>query len=129
MEDTLRGDDLSYFLNTTDVLILVLMEDTLRGIHIFCRIYFLLIVLILVLMEDTLRVILKAAILNSVQCLNPCFNGRYSQRVTLTKMKKKQGSLNPCFNGRYSQSKGALNDESKGGVLILVLMEDTLRDY
>ena len=37
------------------------------------------------------------------------------------------GRLNPCFNGRYSQSKQefALIDSNK--VLILVLMEDTLR--
>ena len=39
-------------------------------------------------------------------------------------------SLNPCFNGRYSQS--SINELSNGAcnrvVLILVLMEDTLRD-
>ena len=59
-------------------------------------------------------------------CLNPCFNGRYSQRqyelakgpcyavlilvlmedtLRANKIAIKMGnlSLNPCFNGRYSQ--------------------------
>ena len=40
---------------------------------------------------------------------------------------KKQG-LNPCFNGRYSQSAQLRDDENASFVLILVLMEDTLRD-
>ena len=40
----------------------------------------------------------------------------------------KENSLNPCFNGRYSQS---LKIDATGAtvrVLILVLMEDTLRE-
>ena len=38
-------------------------------------------------------------------------------------------SLNPCFNGRYSQSMEKKNViESLIKVLILVLMEDTLRE-
>ena len=36
-------------------------------------------------------------------------------------------SLNPCFNGRYSQSMKELNNLPTTNVLILVLMEDTLR--
>ena len=39
-----------------------------------------------------------------------------------------KSSLNPCFNGRYSQS--CVRDKKQDGpkeVLILVLMEDTLR--
>ena len=36
-------------------------------------------------------------------------------------------SLNPCFNGRYSQSTLTLYNNEKETVLILVLMEDTLR--
>ena len=38
-------------------------------------------------------------------------------------------SLNPCFNGRYSQS-GSLRKPNilSNNVLILVLMEDTLRE-
>ena len=36
--------------------------------------------------------------------------------------------LNPCFNGRYSQSQiGSRGYSAQIGVLILVLMEDTLR--
>ena len=37
-------------------------------------------------------------------------------------------SLNPCFNGRYSQSCPGPVCKISSIVLILVLMEDTLRD-
>ena len=37
-------------------------------------------------------------------------------------------SLNPCFNGRYSQSISKSCNGQKMDVLILVLMEDTLRE-
>ena len=60
-------------------------------------------VLILVLMEDTLRVYRLTYLAYIIDCLNPCFNGRYSQRNNLT-----------FINKKYA-------------VLILVLMEDTLR--
>ena len=46
-------------------------------------------------------------------------------------MKKKRTfivGLNPCFNGRYSQSISRLQRGKQHCVLILVLMEDTLRD-
>ena len=36
-------------------------------------------VLILVLMEDTLRVLVTGSLLQCLESLNPCFNGRYSQ--------------------------------------------------
>ena len=36
-------------------------------------------------------------------------------------------SLNPCSNGRYSQSKKKFGSKIQKPVLILVLMEDTLR--
>ena len=36
-------------------------------------------VLILVLMEDTLRVLLNFVMMKVLRCLNPCSNGRYSQ--------------------------------------------------
>ena len=79
------------------------MEDTLRalcaGVRAFKKS-----VLILVLMEDTLRDDFSAEP-SGEWCLNPCFNGRYSQR------KKSSGR----------RSKNLI-------VLILVLMEDTLRD-
>ena len=35
--------------------------------------------------------------------------------------------LNPCFNGRYSQRYDVDMNAMKAAVLILVLMEDTLR--
>ena len=40
----------------------------------------------------------------------------------------RKNSLNPCFNGRYSQSVTEFKDWLAANVLILVLMEDTLRD-
>ena len=55
MEDTLRVASIALMIKSSTVLILVLMEDTLRvlgGIH--CRVK---------------------------RSLNPCFNGRYSQRA------------------------------------------------
>ena len=36
--------------------------------------------------------------------------------------------LNPCFNGRYSQSLETWVKKEDTAVLILVLMEDTLRE-
>ena len=83
-------------------------------------------VLILVLMEDTLRVdILQEDVVSGR--LNPCFNGRYSQSFLVVLNSTFFKSLNPCFNGRYSQRvlHFKLGDDTT--VLILVLMEDTLR--
>ena len=61
-------------------------------------------VLILVLMEDTLRGRLSYTFGDNLTCLNPCFNGRYSQ----------------SFSYRLHLQRRR--------VLILVLMEDTLRE-
>ena len=66
-------------------------------------------VLILVLMEDTLRVYRLTYLAYIIDCLNPCFNGRYSQRVSYLDEKQLKASLNPCFNGRYSQRETELN--------------------
>ena|GEM_PF-1399333 len=55
-------------------------------------------------MEDTLRVIGPASVNTDTKRLNPCFNGRYSQSDYII-----------IPNGNFS-------------VLILVLMEDTLRE-
>ena len=57
-------------------------------------------------MEDTLREYMAFCTLNQILGLNPCFNGRYSQR-------------------------NAFNSFTVTGyvVLILVLMEDTLRVF
>ena len=110
-------------------------------------------VLILVLMEDTLRgkgvVVSRKNIYGLNPCfngrysqstdnmstsmvlrsLNPCFNGRYSQSNSYPMDKRIVVSLNPCFNGRYSQSHHARDLlETNSLVLILVLMEDTLRE-
>ena len=56
-------------------------------------------------MEDTLRGLIDTYKTLNDECLNPCFNGRYSQRKTSSELKEL--SL----------------------VLILVLMEDTLREH
>ena len=62
------------------------MEDTLRA-RMESRFWREAVnVLILVLMEDTLRVRIRMPEINYKTCLNPCFNGRYSQS------KKKFGS-------------------------------------
>ena len=54
-------------------------------------------------MEDTLRVACRDLYANSYNSLNPCFNGRYSQRAKLSLFPCLVLCLNPCFNGRYSQ--------------------------
>ena len=78
MEDTLRAMNINSLKNRNNfVLILVLMEDTLRG-EGFVAMPSVYQVLILVLMEDTLRASTRQPSLASVSCLNPCFNGRYS---------------------------------------------------
>ena len=53
-------------------------------------------------MEDTLREKEDTATLELLS-LNPCFNGRYSQRKPIRPKNQVSRSLNPCFNGRYSQ--------------------------
>ena len=49
-------------------------------------------------------------------------------RVKVKQQRKQQRCLNPCFNGRYSQSITDINESANTCVLILVLMEDTLRE-
>ena len=56
------------------------MEDTLRGVG-YKEEEGIRSVLILVLMEDTLRVVKDNAQVYNNSSLNPCFNGRYSQRA------------------------------------------------
>ena len=84
-------------------------------------------VLILVLMEDTLREKKFGSKIQKLISINPCFNGRYSQRIKKSSGRRSKKRINPCFNGRYSQS--IIESLMKNGakVLILVLMEDTLR--
>ena len=72
--------------------------------------------------------VLSTTALKLYDCLNPCFNGRYSQRGLWVLKSRKRICLNPCFNGRYSQSCIKVYNNYYSNVLILVLMEDTLRD-
>ena len=57
------------------------MEDTLRVAYLIDY-QWVRRVLILVLMEDTLRV-LQSSTRGWTRGLNPCFNGRYSQRTAV----------------------------------------------
>ena len=79
-------------------------------------------------MEDTLRG-KNVTVLKNIASLNPCFNGRYSQSIVRYLCGERSYSLNPCFNGRYSQRCKDVTTYYKRlrCVLILVLMEDTLR--
>ena len=60
-------------------------------------------------------------------CLNPCFNGRYSQSFKTNYKRLRRCRLNPCFNERYSQSFETVSVNQNDVVLILILMGDTLR--
>ena len=62
------------------VLILIIMEDTLR-VNLCLLLRFQVNVLILIIMEDTLRELQNRFILKSVLSLNPYYNGRYSTRA------------------------------------------------
>ena len=53
-------------------------------------------------MEDTLREAGAKSVKNLKVSLNPCSNGRYSQRA-LVLLLMLVLRLNPCSNGRYSQ--------------------------
>ena len=103
MEDMLRAGSSSRSEVSNSVLILVLMEDTLRARE-YAEQHDLSIVLILVLMEDNLRELFHGVIRKMKRSLNPCSNGRYSQRSPLEVYGRLSSCLNPCFNGRYSQS-------------------------
>ena len=78
MEDTLRVRAAQRTSNKSIVLILVLMEDTLRGKNKYLEGF-------------------------TMYCLNPCSNGRHSQSKK-SSARRSKSRLNPCFNGRYSQS-------------------------
>ena len=121
-----RRDDIS----SQRVLILVLMEDALRVATSIDFNKDVRIVLILVLMEDALRV--WGSILPHAQCecLNPCSNGRCSARTAkLQRTVLCFRSLNPCSNGRCSARVLKFDVIAwLTSVLILVLMEDALRE-
>ena len=102
-------------------------------------------------MEDTLRAKQLRQWRQTSCSLNPCCNGRYSQRVPQFSIRKIKGvlilvvmedtlreyidlvsvnpvCLNPCCNGRYSQRNYIISENTLLSVLILVVMEDTLRE-
>ena len=71
-------------------------------------------VLILVVMEDTLRDDWEDfSYINDYGCLNPCCNGRYSQSARASLHACDLCCLNPCCNGRYSQRRTGLLYEQK----------------
>ena len=80
-------------------------------------------------MEDTLRGSVSKVVYYITRRLNPCCNGRYSQSIGSVILTCRTWCLNPCSNGRYSQSHQPRFDEKALPVLILVLMEDTLREF
>ena len=83
-------------------------------------------VLILVLVEHTLRVLYEERHYH-VCSLNPCFSGTYSQSNVSLNAKQKYLGLNPCFSGTYSQRVTNTSKDVPFLVLILVLVEHTLR--
>ena len=84
-------------------------------------------VLILVLVEHTLRVVVGSSIVSLKNGLNPCFSGTYSQREHGRLFITEVTSLNPCFSGTYSQRRLNSLKLKCTSVLILVLVEHTLR--
>ena len=80
-------------------------------------------------MEDTLRVSLKVRIASQDCGLNPCFNGRYSQRF---EYQNKRGLYSVLILVLMEDTLRASQQSLKFAlekVLILVLMEDTLRGF
>ena len=69
-------------------------------------------VLILVLMEDTLEDSVVWVLRQVAVRLNPCFNGRYSRSRYKQPIKYELICLNPCFNGRYSRSLNTFHYEN-----------------
>ena len=64
-------------------------------------------------------------------CLNPCFNGRYSQSLRdLVAFHTPSQVLILVLMEDTLRAVGVASKENRNGVvLILVLMEDTLREY
>ena len=108
MEDTLRAIRAKRRRAFGEVLILILMEDTLR-VLIGQLLLPLKGVLILILMEDTLRVSTSVSSLLRNVRLNPYSNGRYSESYQRTvRITHRIICLNPYSNGRYSESQSSL---------------------
>ena len=81
-------------------------------------------------MEDGLRDGQNKRLWQKLMSLNPCFNGRWSASTTINGTTKASPlGLNPCFNGRWSARLYSFQySVQMTFVLILVLMEDGLRD-
>ena len=62
---------------------------------------------------------------NSLCCLNPYCNGRYSWSITKEPINHWKLRLNPYCNGRYSWSSLVDSEAETKVVLILIVMEDT----
>ena len=80
-------------------------------------------------MEDTLRGSELGAYKTIAMCLNPCFNGRYSQRNRHCTVYQEADTV--LILVLMEDTLRATNDAdfmTSESVLILVLMEDTLRD-
>ena len=99
------------------------MEDGLRRSECTYPVYS--VVLILVVMEDGLR--LKKQMEERERSLNPCCNGRWSPTIYHHFVMMLPRRLNPCCNGRWSPTKLFSTKEKLIEVLILVVMEDGLR--
>ena len=79
-------------------------------------------------MEDTLRADNAADFVDYLECLNPCFNGRYSQSIMKGLLLAPGLVLILVLMEDTLRVKLLTIMEKKNVVLILVLMEDTLRD-
>ena len=77
-------------------------------------------------MEDTLRVFMNILYIG-LGCLNPCFNGRYSQRYMGVLTRLLPFVLILVLMEDTLREAISLMKENNTKVLILVLMEDTLR--
>ena len=84
-------------------------------------------VLILALVEHTLRGLRRERRQRFFRSLNPCFSGTYSQRPAEAGKGGEDNCLNPCSSGTYSQRLAKNGTREISPVLILVLVEHTLR--
>ena len=89
-----------------------------------------LVVLILIIMEDTLRDNLSPEDRQSKRGLNPYYNGRYSPSafLTFTKFSNPQVLILIIMEDTLRENLGVMKDKILT-VLILIIMEDTLRDF
>ena len=70
----------------------------------------------------------RSFISGAFNCLNPCCCGRWSQRTSFSSLTEQRQGLNPCCCGRWSQSVQEVSQDGGQTVLILVVVEDGLRE-